>query len=111
MADNNSPMLHALRNKKAQGLDIHILVGPQEGDMQGMGDPEDKEVKELGLAPDGAEPTAEDGPQSGEPQMGMMDEAHPDAPQDKHLIEEELAKAGLARGGLADRASQLRKKV
>lgn len=48
MQMQKNPMIDALRKQKGQGVDITIVLGDGESD-------EDKEQKELGLAPDGTD--------------------------------------------------------
>ncbi len=95
-----SPMLDALRQRKAGALDIHIIIEDPaekmaEGDnaeaLEGalpseMADmDEEAETRELGQAPAGA--------------MGeeVSKVEHADEAQDKMLIEDELSKFGLGK--------------
>lgn len=99
-------MSDALRNREMSGLDLTIVINPKE---------EEEENKALGLAPDagiiGSDPGAQDIIQvvDGDSVKGSMnaaapndkkdvgeeDSLHSDESQDKLLIAQELAKAGL----------------
>lgn len=121
MIKHNS-MSDALRNRKAQGLDLTIVIGgakPVNGD--------DEEQEKLGLAPSAEEIGEEHGenpPVDGNQVQGQIvtqpndkklvvgdsSMEHPDEMQDKQLIEHELAKAGLGKSSLAHRAMMMKGK-
>lgn len=87
---NMNPMSSALRNRKARGIDLNIIIGAPGNDMS----PESskQEQADLGLAPD-AEKVGND-----------EAVAHPDESQDKVLMQDEIAKA-MGRGSLAQRSN------
>lgn len=95
-----SPMSEAIRNKRAKGVDIAIILGGDDAQINdkapAMDDSKD-ENKEMGLAPD-AELLEDDKKPSDDSVV------HDDEAQDKALIEQELAKAGLGKGSLSARA-------
>lgn len=118
-----NPMLQALKDKKAKGLDVTILLGhPHDGQDEPLHDStkdemSDDDSKELGLAPDATE-LGEDQDQkdmalgkSGHhdnmmPGEEMID--HPDEEEDKKLIEEELAKAHMGKRSMVHRGMMKR---
>ena len=104
-----NPMMEALRQKKARGLDVTILLG---GGHEGQEEPledADQERKELGLAPD-ATPLGHDQDerdvaqgQAGHHENMMPGEEienHPDAAEDKALIENVLASSHLGKNSV-----------
>lgn len=106
-------MSEALRRRKANALDLTIVIGNPKDDMEMD---EEKERNALGLAPD-AEPLGEDENAEGQvvdgsqvsgdvvttPNDRMLAAGnHPDELQDKQLIDEELSKY-LGKGSLASK--------
>lgn len=106
---SQNPMLEALKNKKAHGIDVTLIMAGPHNTEDPMAMDED-ERKELDLAPD-ATPIGEEQDKKDEAlgkaghHDNMMPGAeqinHPDAKQDKMLIEEELAKAHMGKRSLA----------
>lgn len=79
-----SPMSKAISNKRRDGFDITIVLGGLDG---AGNEHEEKEQKELGLAPEGAAPESEELEMS-EQSVNQGEDA------DKKLIHEELMKLG-----------------
>ena len=113
---NPKLMQQALQKRKAKGLDITILLGMPEGmEDESAPDSEDEESKELDLAPSATEiGDADEERDEALGKMGHMGNEvpgeeiinHPDSPEDKELIRQELAKIGLGRGSLLSRAKK-----
>lgn len=115
MMKRNS-MADALHQRKGRGLDIAIIVGGAQP--INSSDEEDKENKELGLAPEGAPVDEENEKKSVEASreshgkiQAMAHEQmpshyeHSDEMDDRALIQQELEKSGLAgKGSLSRRA-------
>ncbi len=101
---NKESMLSALRNRKAHGLTIHIAAdhgGVEGSPEEEKGEDPKMEAKELGLAPEGSAP--EDAGMAGMNPAGDV-AGQADGDKNHQMIAEELAKAGLAKGGLASKA-------
>lgn len=115
----HAAMMEALKRRKEKGLDIAIIVGGHDDKASGpmMGDP-DQDQKELGLAPD-AEKVGEERDMKDMKDGAMGHDAekmmpgtevmngtgnHPDAMQDKMMMEQELKKMHMGRGSIAHRA-------
>lgn len=103
---NKNAMTEALGRKRAQGLDIHIILDTPEGMEAELGGDEmemkeGNEDKELGLAPEGA--AGEEAELNAAVGEEMADEE-----ADVPMVESELAKAGLGNTALGRRSRFMR---
>lgn len=104
-------MKQALRDRRARGLDVSIIVGGAEPI-----EATDEEQKKLGFAPEGDDPTEEDGENPTVPEQeqeeGMLNkevtQMDPDddmqGKMDPSMMQDEMDKMGMGRYSISSKA-------